>query len=369
MAASTRFDRYEILAPLGVGGMGEVVKARAVGPHGFEKIVAIKRIKAEWAQQEAMAQRFIREAQIAARLQHANIVQVFDFGRHEDELFIVMEFIDGQSVDTILAALAEKRKRPTLAQTLQITLDVARALDSAHSLRGKEGEETGVIHRDVSPANVLVSRQGVVKLTDFGIAAFSSHEARTSLVAGKPLYMAPEQIRGEALDARCDLFAVGIVLYEMITGQRPWKGMVDPSADATLDGMDYQAPSTLATGIPPEVDALVERLLQPVRERRVETARDLTKEILAVSYKCQIVLDPGELRPLIGEGPADAHAPTQPSNPSRLETLVATGVSPDGVTMLAPGSEPEVVARVGPAREKRELPMWAFAALMLAVVG
>src|SRR5690606_22788673 len=99
---STRFDRYEILAPLGAGGMGEVVKARALGPHGFEKIVAIKRIRAEWATQEAMAERFIREARIAARVQHANIVSVFDFGRHHDELFIVMEHIDGQSLDDVL---------------------------------------------------------------------------------------------------------------------------------------------------------------------------------------------------------------------------------------------------------------------------
>src|SRR5687767_10222755 len=131
---SARFDRYEVLAPLGAGGMGEVVKARALGPHGFEKIVAIKRIRAEWSAQETMAERFIREARIAARLQHANIVHVFDFGRHADELFIVMEYIDGQSLDAILAALGHRGKRPSLAQTLQVALDLSRALDSAHNL-------------------------------------------------------------------------------------------------------------------------------------------------------------------------------------------------------------------------------------------
>ncbi len=317
--------------------MGEVVKARALGPHGFEKVVAIKRIRAEWAQQETMAQRFIREARIAARLQHANIVQVFDFGRHGDELFIVMEFVDGQSLDDILAGLAANGKRPTLSQTLQIALDVTRALDSAHHLEDEDGKLEGIIHRDVSPANVLISRQGVVKLVDFGIAAFAAQQGRTSLVAGKPMYMAPEQLRGDPLDPRCDLFAVGLLVYEMLTGQRPWKGMVDPAPGATLDSMGYQPPSKFATEIPPEVDAMVTRLLAPDREQRFASAAELAKEIVKVSYACHIVLDPSELRPLIGDGKADAHAPTQPSHPSKLETLVAT-VSPDGLTMLAPGT-------------------------------
>ncbi len=343
MSSPSRFDRYEILAPLGQGGLGEVVKARALGPHGFEKVVAIKRIRAEWAQQEVMAQRFIREARIAARLQHANIVQVFDFGRHGDELFIVMEFVDGQSLDDILAGLTANGKRPTLAQTLQIALDVTRALDSAHHLEDSSGSLDGIIHRDVSPANVLISRQGVVKLVDFGIAAVAAQQGRTSLVAGKPMYMAPEQLRGDPLDPRCDLFAVGLLIYEMLTGQRPWKGMVDPAPGATLESMEYRPPSRYATEIPAEVDAMVTRLLEPDREARYESAAELAKEIVKVSYACQIVLDPSELRPLLGDGKADAHAPTQPSHPSKVETLVAT-VSPDGLTVLAPGTGDREVA-------------------------
>ncbi|MCZ7681844.1 MAG: protein kinase [Sandaracinaceae bacterium] len=141
--SDARFDRYDVLAPLGAGGMGEVVKARALGPHGFEKVVAIKRIRSEWSAQESMATRFIREARIAARLQHANIVQVFDFGRHGDELFIVMEYVDGLSLDAILASLRAEGKRPTLAQTLQIGLDVGRALDGAHTLIGEDGAPGG----------------------------------------------------------------------------------------------------------------------------------------------------------------------------------------------------------------------------------
>ena len=373
----SRFDRFEILGPLGVGGMGEVVKARALGPHGFEKVVAIKRIRAEWAQQEAMAERFIREARIAARLQHANVVHVFDFGRHDDELFIVMEFVDGQSLDDILAGLREKGKRLTLAQTLQIALDVARALESAHGLTDADGAIEAVIHRDVSPANVLVSRSGVVKLTDFGIAAVASQQARTSMVAGKPLYMAPEQLRGDALDPRADLFAVGYLIYEMITGERPWKGMVDTSRDATLEGMGYRAPSQLLTGIPPEVDALVEHLLQPDRELRTASAEELAQELVKVSYKCHIVLDPAELRPLVQDQVSVGHAATLPSHPSKPETLIAT-VSAEGVTLLATGPTEARVSQANPTptteREAAVGPtgksmLWMAVALVLVVIG
>jgi serine/threonine protein kinase len=363
----TRFDRYELLAPLGAGGMGEVVKARALGPHGFEKVVAIKRIRAEWAEQDAMAERFIREARIAARLQHANIVQVFDFGRHGAELFIVMEYVDGQSLDAILAALRAEGKHPSLAQSLQIALDVARALDCAHTLTDDGGRPEGVVHRDVTPGNVLVSRQGLVKLTDFGIAAIaSSHEGRTSL-AGKPLYMAPEQFRGDPVDGRADLFGLGMVLYEMLTGRRPWKGMVDPSPDATLASMGYEPPSTRSPAVPPELDALVERLLAPEREARIGSARELTKELVALSYRCQIVLDPSELAPLLRDPVEVAHAPTLP----QVHTLVATGVSPDGVTLLRTADDP--IAEGGTvaegARTRGGVPGWVWGALALGVVG
>lgn len=368
MEAPARFDRYEVLAPLGVGGMGEVVKARAVGPHGFEKLVAIKRIRAEWAQQETMANRFIREAQIAARLQHANIVQVFDFGRHGDELFLVMELVEGQSLDDILASLAEKGKRPTLAQTLQIALDVSRALESAHGLESaKEGGPRGVVHRDVSPANVMISRQGVVKLTDFGIAAWAKHQARTSLVAGKPLYMAPEQIRGDSLDGRTDLFAVGLLMYEMIAGRRPWSGMVDPSPDASLESMDYRDPSSYTTMVPSEVDELVRSLLALEADDRPDSAGEVARALVDLSYKLQIVLDPSELRPLVGETKTDAHAPTQPSSPSRPETLVATGVSPDGVTVLASENASSTSPVTSPGAPQSR--PWLWVALVLFAIG
>ena len=361
MKDTSRFDRFEILAPLGVGGMGEVVKARAVGAHGFEKIVAIKRIRADWAEQEEMSKRFVREARIAARLDHANIVQVFDFGRHDDELFLVMEFVDGHSLDAIVATLAQNGKRPSVAQTLQVALDVARALESAHSL------DEGVVHRDVSPANIMISKKGVVKLADFGIASLVAQQERTSSVAGKPYYMAPEQLRGDSLDGRADLFALGIVMYEMLTGERPWKGMVDAAPDATLESMRYRPPSELATEIPEQVDELVTKLVSPVRDERFASAAALARAIVKVSYACQIVLDSAELRPMVVAREEVAHAPTLPSNPTNLETLVATGVSPDGATMLAKE------AADGPPRSDEapatRTPAWVWAALLLATIG
>ncbi|MFK7991914.1 MAG: protein kinase [Sandaracinaceae bacterium] len=383
--ATSRFDRYEILDVLGVGGMGQVVKARALGPHGFEKLVAIKRIRAEWAAQESMGARFIREARIAAQLQHANIVQVFDFGRHADELFIVMEYVEGQSLDDILHRLRGEGKRPTLGQALQIALDVARALNVAHTLEGEEQSDVGVVHRDVSPANVLLSRQGVVKLTDFGIAAWGSQKERTSLVAGKPLYMAPEQLRGDALDGRADLFALGLLLYEMLTGERPWPGLVDASEDASLEEMGYQPPSAWTTGLPEELDALVKRLLSLNAQDR-PSARGLMKDLLQIGYANQVVLDPSELVGLVGAKVDQATAPTLPQYESRPETLITQGVSPDGVTLLA--TDPDAAPRGVSATPRSEMPVatapastastfaekgpaWiaALALLLLAVVG
>jgi serine/threonine protein kinase len=367
---SARFDRYEVLAPLGAGGMGEVVKARALGPHGFEKIVAIKRIKAEWADQEVMADRFVREARIAARLQHSNIVQVFDFGRHGDELFIVMEYVDGLSLDSILASLAQEGKRMTLAQALEVALDVSRALDTAHTLPGEDGEGMGVVHRDVSPANILVSRTGVVKLTDFGIAAVASQQGRTSLIAGKPLYMAPEQLRGDRLDGRADLFAVGIVTYEMLTGARPWKGTIDTARDATLEQVGYTPPSKLLTGVPKDLDVLLERLLTPDASARLSSARELTKEIIALSYRCQIVLDSSELTPLITQKGDEAHAPTLPQYMNKVRTLVATGVSPDGVTVLKTADDERAAPAVETSIKRRSgVPSWGWAMLAMFAIG
>jgi len=361
---SARFDRYEILGRLGAGGMGEVVRARAKGPHGFEKVVAIKRISGDLTADGRRVELFIREAQIAARLQHPNIVQVFDFGRFDEELFIVMELVEGCSFDAILEPRMRRGEGVSIAQALTAVMDLARGLDYAHRLTAEGEDSVGVVHRDVSPANMLVSRDGVVKLTDFGIAAWA-HPTRTSLVAGKPMYMAPEQLRGEPLDGRADLFAAGMILYEALTGKRPWPGIVDAAKDATLESLGYVPPSAHDERIPATLDALVEKLLRLDVEERLASAEVLQRALLEVSYESKIMLDPTALRALVGERYDAEHAPTLDAGSDEVAMQLAVTHSPSGLTMLEQARSRSAVTTAPPRRSR----MWVAALVAAMGIG
>jgi serine/threonine protein kinase len=344
-APDGRFDRYEILGHIGTGGMGEVFKARARGAHGFEKVVALKRLRPRWARDRAMAARLIDEARISARLQHANIVQVFDFGRLKDELFIVMEYVDGPSLDAILVALENRGEWISLAQTLQVIVELARALEYAHRFSGEE--TVGLVHRDVTPSNILVSRDGIVKLTDFGIAAWSELD-RPADPAGKPPYMAPEQLRGDPLDGRADLFSLGVTFYRLLTRNHPWpRGIVDPEQRA------YQPPSRYDPSLLPEIEALVTELLESDRDRRLASADLLLRELLELSYATHIVLDPLALRPLAeipsrGDLSSGAHPRNMP------EVLVATAATDGGATILG-AMDPTRTANLADRDQRRTI--------------
>lgn len=361
MSDSVRFDRYEVLGRLGAGGMGEVLRARAVGPHGFEKVVAIKKIGSR-VRDARGTDLFIREAQIAAQLQHANIVQVFDFGRYDDELFIVMELVEGCSLASVLEPRLMRQEGFSLEQSLTVIAQVARALDYAHGLEDAEGRAVGVVHRDVSPANILVSSKGVVKLTDFGIAAWA-HPERTSLVAGKPAYMAPEQLRGDPLDGRADIFACGVIAYEMITGRRPWSGMVDASRGATLEAIGYRPPSEHASDVPAELDALVEKMLVLDRESRLADAEELEQSVLDVSYACQLKIGPRALRSLVDERHSVEHAPTLDA--STPQATLRADHAAAGITVLRSADAAPVDRRTVEPQEKRSK---AWMALLLIPV-
>jgi serine/threonine protein kinase len=344
-APDGRFDRYEILGHIGTGGMGEVFKARARGAHGFEKVVALKRLRPRWARDREMAARLIDEARISARLQHANIVQVFDFGRLKDELFIVMEYVDGPSLDAILVALENRGEWISLAQTLQVIVEVARALEYAHRFSGEE--TVGLVHRDVTPSNILVSRDGIVKLTDFGIAAWSELD-RPADPAGKPPYMAPEQLRGDPLDGRADLFSLGVTFYRLLTRNHPWpRGIEDAERRA------YQPPSRFDPSLLPEIEALVAELLESDRDRRLASADLLLRELLELSYAAHIVLDPLALRPLAeipsrGDLSSGAHPRKMP------EVLIATAATDGGATILG-AMDPTRTANLADRDQRRTI--------------
>jgi eukaryotic-like serine/threonine-protein kinase len=233
-ALPRRFGRYALFDFIGRGGMAEIYLARAESEFGAARLCVLKEILPQYASDASFAELLIFEAKLAARLSHANIVQVFDLGRFEDRLYIAMEYVEGYDLTALLKLCTAKRAALPLAYAIHIVSEVLRGLDYAHRAKDDNGALLGVVHRDVSPSNILISRDGEIKLCDFGIAhandlvatdANVQHAEATQgeMLRGKAGYMSPEHAHGERLDARADVFAVGIVLWELLAGKRMYR--------------------------------------------------------------------------------------------------------------------------------------------------
>lgn len=269
-----KLGRYDIIRVLGKGAMGLVYEAR---DPNLDRRVAIKTIKVENLSEEAAAEyeaRFRTEARSAARLQHPNIVSVYDSDRHGDMAFLVMEFIQGEDLKHHLDA----GRRYSLEQSLGMVRDLLSALDYAH--------RQSIVHRDVKPANLLIEADGRVKLTDFGVARIqdSGEATRTQgSMVGTLKYMSPEQVQGVPIDARADLFAVGVVLYQLLTGKRPFDGDTDFAIIQQIVGHIPAAPSTFNTLLPPAIDAVMARALAKKRDERFATAQEFSQALQEAS--------------------------------------------------------------------------------------
>jgi serine/threonine protein kinase len=278
LVPGTPIGKYVVRRRLAEGGMAEIYLASFRGPEGFEKDVVIKRIRSFLASDPQFVEMFKAEARHAAKLNHANIVQIFDFGVHEDTWYIAMEYVRGRSLWDL-----NKRSRQSLTavpptMVAHIGSEVARGLHYAHKLK-EGGRPLHLVHRDVTPHNVLLSYEGAVKLTDFGIAKAGNRLTSPGMLKGKFAYMSPEQARGEEVDARTDVFALGIVLWEMLTGGRLF---VCDSDVATLRAVQHSAivpPARLNPEIPPELDAAVMRALERDFAQRYQTAQELERAL------------------------------------------------------------------------------------------
>lgn|GEM_PF-826373 len=214
-----RIGKYEVLTPLGTGGMAQVLVARARGPEGLGRLVALKRILPHLTADPAIVQQFLDEARIGLRLSHPNLVHVYDFGEAQGAYFIAMELVRGVDLDRLLRA---HKGALTPEQAAAVVAQALHGLHAAHLLKGEDGKPMHLVHRDLSPHNLMVGFDGQVKVLDFGVAKVRAQRTMTlpGIVKGKPLYMSPEQARGQRLDARSDLFAMGLILYEALTGRR-----------------------------------------------------------------------------------------------------------------------------------------------------
>jgi serine/threonine protein kinase len=287
---------YRIERRLAAGGMAEVFVARRLGPHGFEKRVALKRILPQHARDPEFVGMFIDEARLAARLDHANIVQLFDFGEHSGSLFMAMEFVEGTTVGRLLRTVASHEETVPLGPALHIAYEAAAALAYAHTVRDETGKPLNIVHRDVSPANLLFNRQGRVKLTDFGIARCRTTVQRTDdgHIRGKLGYMSPEQVVGDPVDAKSDVFTLCVVLAELLVAQ-PLFGM-GADLDVLLQIRNADIGVLLRSGshIPQDVMRLLTSGLARHAGDR-PTARELERALR------EILLRRGEL----GRGPHD----------------------------------------------------------------
>ncbi|HEY5949686.1 MAG TPA: serine/threonine-protein kinase [Kofleriaceae bacterium] len=275
-----------MLDRIAVGGMAEVFLAKAYGAHGFEKTLAIKRILPELASDPEFAARFIAEAKVAVRLSHANVVQVFDFGRIGESLFIAMEYVDGLDLAALLKKYKDDGRHIPLPAALHIAIEIIRGLDFAH--------QHSVVHRDVSPSNILISRAGEVKLGDFGIAvAASPHRANRGTgprrVMGKWRYMSPEQARGDTLDTRSDLFSAASVMFELFTGQKLFPGDEAEDIIKNIETMPIPKTSSIRAGLPSRLDEI---LAGPLARRPIDRpTRPATvlRQLIELSYESSIM--------------------------------------------------------------------------------
>ncbi|RKH57656.1 serine/threonine protein kinase, partial [Corallococcus interemptor] len=278
LEAGTHVGKYVVRRKLAEGGMAEIFLCTARGPEGFEKEVVIKRVRAFLASDPDFVQMFIAEARLASRLNHANVVQIFDFDKHEDTYYLAMEYVRGCS-------LWELRKRSKETMTplppllvAHIGAEVARGLHYAHRLR-VNGELLNLVHRDVTPHNVLVSYDGAVKLTDFGIAKAGNKLTNPGVLKGKFAYMSPEQARGESVDVRTDVFALGVVLWELLTGGRLFQGDSEIAVLRAVQESTIVPPARLNPDVPPDLDAVICRALERDLTKRYQTAGELERAL------------------------------------------------------------------------------------------
>lgn len=338
------FGPYQLVRRLGSGGMAETFLAVRRGPGGFEQHVCVKRILPALESDPELVRMFMEEARLAAQLRHANITQVVDFGVVEGSHYLALELVDGVDLRTLLASLRQQKRTLEPAIAIFIAAELTQALEVAHT---PDRTRSAVIHRDISPSNILLSRAGEVYLTDFGVARAIGLKRRTQsgVVRGKVPYMAAEYASRGVFDARSDLFALGVVLFEALAGQRPFEGVTDLDTLSRIQAGVHPPLAELCPSAPPQLVAIVEQLLMPAPEERFQAAsalaqalayvappptvaRQLAEQVrasrpssLRTASAHEVELSaPGLTGPLANRGAAPAYpgvAPAEPAAPTR----------------------------------------------------
>ncbi|MEL6186597.1 MAG: protein kinase, partial [Myxococcota bacterium] len=281
-----RFGPYVILDRIGDGGMAEIFLAKMQGYSGFEKLIALKKIHPKYSRNETFAQMLIHEAKLAAALNHFNVVQVHDLGEIDGQVYIAMEYVRGRDLAAVLSNTYRRDERLPIELSLFVATEFLTGLEYAHRMRANDGTPLGIIHRDISPQNVLISYEGEVKVTDFGIARVIAGKEAFQLpgnLHGKFGYMSPEQALNREIDQRSDVFSAGVVLWEMLVGARLFRGRDQHETINMVTSKEVPPPSSLNPEVPEEVDRICTKALSRDRRLRYQTMGALLGELSRVA--------------------------------------------------------------------------------------
>ena len=339
MHAGDRFGNYVLVERIAQGGMAEIFAAEKVGAMDFRRKVCIKRIRPSFNNDQTFVQMFIDEARTTSQLRHSNVVSIDDFGITDGHLWACMEWINGVDAARLLGEMRRRGRKMPVDVALYLVVEVLKGLEYAHAKRDDQGQWLKIVHRDVSPHNIMVSYVGEVKLTDFGIARCTSrlYQTQGDLVKGKVAYMAPEQAAGKGLDGRTDLFALGIVLYELLAGERPFRGLHDHEKVLAMMRGERAPLRDVRPEVAPDVEGFCDRLMAPRPDDRF---RDATAALDAAQGIPTLMTGMRSLRLLMNELYGDAASVVVP----RFE-------APDTVTDASPLREAPAPAAIAPRNE------------------
>jgi len=380
--------RYEILMPVAQGGMAAVWAARMVGSRGFQKIVAIKTMLPGLSEDSEFEAMFLDEAGLAARIRHPHVCEILDLGDENGMLYIVMEWVNGETLFVLNRAAKDKGGFP-LPLLLRLLSSTCAGLHAAHEMRDEEGRALGLVHRDINPANIMVSYDGIVKIVDFGVAKATARVSITrvpGMLKGKAHYLSPEQVRGESIDRRSDIFSLGILMYVMITGRHPFKGETDKQ---TMDNIVSAIPvpiSDLMQGVRSDLEAVVMRALEKNPDERWSDCAELQRSLDQISNAISAAVTDGDVakfvRSVVGDRSerrrqdlsasiqaADARGPGVDGAPSRRRDIAETtpsskhisippasrGASLEGIIPISLEDKPVVPAEPPPQNLRVEL--------------
>jgi serine/threonine protein kinase len=370
--------RYQVLRPLAKGGMAEVLLARSIGIKGFERFVVLKRILLQH-ENEHSVEMFLDEARLVAGLHHRNIVQVHDIGEEEGKYFFAMEYVHGEDVRALLRAAKDKKQQIPIEHVLAIVTAAATGLHYAHEQKGPDKKPLGIVHRDISPGNILIGFDGSVKVVDFGIAKTETQQENTQAgeMKGKIGYMSPEQCQAKDIDRRTDVFMLGIVLFELCTVRRLFKGETKFDTMQAIVKGDVPPPTKFRKDLPEELEKIILKALAPDPSDRYQTADDLRLVLEAFAMRNQMTISSTRLsdymKDLFGERPLPWLVEELPPMPD-LQMIRARESQPVIARQSSPKLDAEAPSESTPMAwssepEKTSKPKWFWPTIGVAAVA